>query len=70
MGLHWHMLFRKLRAGFCKVKGWDKNKGHKYATILTIEDSRNIYLTNEAIAIYPIDKLKWIYITQKVWPQL
>jgi hypothetical protein len=52
------------------MKGWDKNKGHKYATILTIEDSRNIYLTNEAIAIYPIDKLKWIDITQKVWPQL
>jgi len=35
-----------------------KKSKHKKTTILTIEDSRNIYLTNEAIAIYPIDKLK------------
>jgi len=65
-----HMFFRKLHVGFCNVKRGVNNNGYKYAKILTMEDSRNIYLTNRTIAIYSIDKLKWIYITQKVYPQL
>lgn len=53
-----HMLYRKLHVGFCIVKSGVKNNGNNYAKILTMEDSRNIYLTNRTIAIYSIDTLK------------